>query len=116
MNILGELRNRFRAALTDLADDTTEFLAMVRPSQDPRFGDYQANFAMPLGKRLGRPPRDVAAEVLTRLSVDDFCEPPQVEGPGFINLRVKTDWLAGRARGPWPANDWTSSRQPGRAP
>jgi len=66
---------------------------MVRPAQDPKFGDYQANFAMALGKRLGQPPRDVATEVVSKLDVADICEPPQVEGPGFINLRVKTDWL-----------------------
>jgi len=67
---------------------------MVRPSQDAKFGDYQANFAMPLGKRLARPPRDVAEEVVGRLIVDDLCEPPEIAGPGFINLRLKTDWLA----------------------
>jgi arginyl-tRNA synthetase len=102
MNILAELQNRFRAALAGLVDDPAELLSMVRPSQDPKFGDYQANFAMPLGKRLARPPRDVAADVVARLRVDDLCEPAQVEGPGFINLRIKTDWLAaavGRALG-----------------
>jgi arginyl-tRNA synthetase len=94
MNILAELKDRFRAALAGLADDADELVALVRPSQDPKFGDYQANFAMPLGKRLRRPPRDVAAEVVARLRVDDLCEPPQIEGPGFINLRLKTSWLA----------------------
>ncbi len=97
MNILAELQNRFRQALAGLADDRDELVALVRPSQDPKFGDYQANFAMPLGKRLGRPPRDVAAEVVARLAVDDLCHPPQIEGPGFINLRLKDVWLAAAA-------------------
>jgi arginyl-tRNA synthetase len=82
-----------------VVDDPSELVSLVRPSQDPKFGDYQANFAMPLGKRLGRPPRDVAAEVVARLSVDDLCEPPEIAGPGFINLRLKTSWLAEQARG-----------------
>jgi arginyl-tRNA synthetase len=94
MNILGELQKRFRAALAGMTDDVEEFVALVRGAQDAKFGDYQANFAMPLGKRLGRPPRDVAAEVVGRLEVDDLCEPPEVAGPGFINLRVKDAWLA----------------------
>jgi arginyl-tRNA synthetase len=94
MNILAELQGRFRAALEPLVENPAEFVALVRPSQDAKFGDYQANFAMPLGKRLARPPRDVAAEVVARLAVDDLCEPPEVAGPGFINLRVKTAWLA----------------------
>jgi len=97
MNILSELQGRFARALTGLVDDPTEMVALVRPSQDAKFGDYQANFAMPLGKRLGRPPREVAAEVVSKLVVDDLCDSPTVEGPGFINLRLKTDWLAAAA-------------------
>ena len=97
MNILAELQTRFRAVLAGLAADADELVALVRPSQDPKFGDYQANFAMPLGKRLGRPPRDVAAEVVSQLSVDDLCHPPEIEGPGFINLRLKDEWLAASA-------------------
>ena len=41
---------------------------MIRPAQDPKFGDYQANFAMSLGKQLGKPPRDVAAEIVRQRS------------------------------------------------
>ncbi len=93
MNILAELQERFRAALTPLVEDPAELLTMIRPSGDAKFGDYQANFAMPLGKRLGRPPRDVATEVVTKLNLDDLCDPPEVAGPGFINLRVKDSWL-----------------------
>ena len=93
MNLLAELQLRFRRALVGMVDDPAELVAMVRPSQDAKFGDYQANFAMPLGKRLGRPPRDVADEIVAKLDVADLCEPPEVAGPGFINLRIKTPWL-----------------------
>jgi arginyl-tRNA synthetase len=96
MSILSDLKQRFRQALAGLTDDTAEWLDMVRRSQDPKFGDYQANFAMGLGKRLGRPPREVAAEVVQRLDVADLCDPPEVAGPGFINLRLKDEWLAER--------------------
>ena len=99
MSILRELEKRFRRALGELVDDVDEIdelLAMIRRSQDPRFGDYQANLAMPLGKRLGRPPREVAVEILRRLEVEDFCQPPEVAGPGFINLKVRDDWIAAR--------------------
>lgn len=102
MNLLAELRSRFTSALTPLAQqaglseaEISELAAMVRPSQDPKFGDYQANFAMPLGKRLGRPPRDVAAEALAGLQLDDLCQTPEIAGPGFINLRIKEDRLTG---------------------
>jgi arginyl-tRNA synthetase len=99
MSILLELEERFSQALAPLVDDPRqrrELLDMIRRSQDPKFGDYQANFPMPLGKRLDRPPREVAAEVISRLDVSDFCQPPEIAGPGFINLRVRDDWIAQR--------------------
>jgi arginyl-tRNA synthetase len=67
---------------------------LIRPSS---FADFQANVALPLGKRLGRPPREVAAELASRLDVSDVCEPPEVSGPGFINFRLRDEWIAGQA-------------------
>jgi len=67
---------------------------VIRPSS---FADFQANVALPLGKRLGRPPREVAAELAGRLDVADVCEPPEVSGPGFINFRLRDEWIAGQA-------------------
>ena len=103
MSILAELQDRFRRALVDLADidfadtdlagEVEELLELIRRSGDPKFGDYQANFAMPLGKRLGRPPREVATQIVARLEVEDLCEKPEIAGPGFINLRLKNRWL-----------------------
>src|SRR5262245_1911284 len=97
MNILREIQRRFAAALDGLAENPGELLAQVRASQDPKFGDYQANCAMPLGKRLGKPPRDVAGEIVRRLEIADICEPPEIAGPGFINLRLRIDWLGQQA-------------------
>ena len=94
MSILTELKERFRKALTGMVDDPADLLELVRRGQDPKFGDYQANMAMPLGKRLGRPPREIAAEIVQRLEVADICREPEIAGPGFINLRLKKQWLA----------------------
>ena len=96
MSILPELRERFRPALAALVEDPDPLLDLVRRSQDPKFGDYQANFAMPLGKKLGRPPRDVAADLLEQVHLDDLCQQAKVDGPGFINLRLRDDWLTDR--------------------
>ena len=93
MNIRSELKNRFREPLSKMADNADELLEMVRQSQDAKFGDYQANFAMSLGKRLARPPREVAVEIVDAVDVSDFCQPPEIAGPGFINLRIRNDWL-----------------------
>jgi arginyl-tRNA synthetase len=74
--------------------DMKTFSAMVRPTTDPRFGDYQANFAMPLGKVLGRPPRDVAIAVIGQLELLGICESVDVAGPGFINLTLSPRFIA----------------------
>lgn len=89
MNILKELQQRFETVLSDYADDAKPFAEMVKPAQDARFGDFQANCAMPLGKRNGVPPRDLAASIVEKLDVTDLCEPPEIAGPGFINLKLK---------------------------
>ena len=67
---------------------------LIRPSS---FADFQANVALPLGKRLGRPPREVAAELAARLDVADMCAEPEVSGPGFINFSLRDDWIAAQA-------------------
>ncbi len=67
---------------------------LVRPAHDEKFGDYQSNCAMGLARKLGRKPRDVAASIVEKLCVDDMCDPPELAGPGFINLRLRPAWLA----------------------
>ena len=97
-SILGELRARFNAALGGLVDSTAEYLTLIHRSQNERFGDYQADLAMPLAKRLGLKPRDLAAQITARLDVADLANPPELAGPGFINLRLKDDYLAHRVK------------------
>ncbi len=94
MNILALLRSRFHTALASLCDDPTPYAEMVKPAQDPRFGDFQANCAMPLAGKLKAKPHDVAERIVNLLAVDDLCLTPEIAGPGFINLRLRDDWLA----------------------
>ncbi len=67
---------------------------LIRPSA---FADFQANVALPLGKRLGRPPREVAGELAAHLDVTGMTAEPQVSGPGFINFTLRDDWIAAQA-------------------
>jgi arginyl-tRNA synthetase len=67
---------------------------LIRPSS---FADFQANVALPLGKRLRRSPREVAATLAAQLDVADICTAPEVSGPGFINLTLRDDWIAAQA-------------------
>lgn len=93
MSILTELRNRFRPVLADLTADVDSALGMVLRAQDGKFGDFQANCAMPLAKALGKPPREIAQQIVDRVSVEDLAEKPDIAGPGFINVRLKDSWI-----------------------
>jgi arginyl-tRNA synthetase len=98
MNVLHRLQQSLQAALSGLVSDPAPYAAMVKPAQGARFGDYQANCAMPLAKVLGKEPPEVAREIVQRLDTGDMLEAPEVAGKGFINLRLRTDWLATQLR------------------
>jgi len=71
----------------------------VTPATDPRFGDYQTNAALVLGKQRGEIPRTLAEKILARLDVGELCESPTVAGVGFINFTLRTDAVARKAGG-----------------
>ena len=94
MNILAEIRSRFEPVLTEWTDDPSSVIEMLKASQDAKFGDYQANFAMPLAARIpDLKPRDLATQIVEKVDLSDFCEPLEVAGPGFINIKLKQEWL-----------------------
>ncbi|HEY9818447.1 MAG TPA: arginine--tRNA ligase [Candidatus Obscuribacterales bacterium] len=68
------------------------------PTTNPKFGDYQANVALSLAKRLQDKPRAIAEALVAKLEVSDCCEPPAIAGPGFINLKLRTDYLQDQLR------------------
>jgi arginyl-tRNA synthetase len=84
-----------KALVATLGVDITPNEAMVRPSTRPGV-DYQCNVAMSLAKRLGRPPRDVAAAIVSALDSADLVEAPEIAGPGFINFVLRPGWLVDR--------------------
>src|ERR1700736_1985614 len=63
----------------------------LTPATDPRFGDYQTNAALILGKQRGENPRTVAAKILEQLDVSDWSEVPTVAGAGFINFTLRRE-------------------------
>jgi arginyl-tRNA synthetase len=66
--------------------------AVVRPSDR---ADAQANGALPLAKRLGRSPRDVAEEVLAAaLPALTGVAGAEIAGPGFLNVTFDDAFLA----------------------
>jgi len=98
------LEERISAAMAAVTGQK-DCAAIVGPVTDPKFGDYQANGVMALAKKLKTNPRKLAEEVVNKLNTElrtpnsklllsDICEPPEIAGPGFINLRLKADFIA----------------------
>jgi len=66
----------------------------LTPATDQRFGDYQTNAALVLGKQRGENPRELAEKIIGHLNVGALCEPPVVAGPGFINFTLRPGAIA----------------------
>ncbi len=69
----------------------------LTPATDPRFGDYQTNAALVLGKQRGENPHALAEKILAHLDVSDLCEPPVSAGAGFINFTLRSGAIEKKA-------------------
>lgn len=83
---------RFESALRQVVGDE-------HAHADPQLrrsdrADWQADVALALAKKVGRPPRELAAAILEHLDVRDVCEKVEVAGPGFLNLTLSEAFLA----------------------
>jgi len=92
------LADRFRAAVA-LAFPQLEgpLDPLITASKQADLGDFQSNIAMPLAKRLGQKPRDIAAAIVSRLDVTGVADPvteKSIAGPGFINIRLESAALS----------------------
>jgi arginyl-tRNA synthetase len=68
--------------------------ALLRPTSDPRHGDYQINAAMSLAKQLKTNPRQLAEQIAAQLRQEEAIAQADVAGPGFVNLTLARNWIA----------------------
>ena len=93
MNVLERLRTAF-GAVTPEGGDADAFKSAVRATNDPKFGDYQANGCMALAKSLKVNPRVLASQVADAVDLEPLAGPPEIAGPGFLNVRLHDAWMA----------------------
>jgi arginyl-tRNA synthetase len=100
MNLRRLLEERLTQALA--AAGAPDCPAMVSPAARPEFGDYQANGVMPAAKKGKTNPRKLAERLAVQAAAGGACdlseltEKFEVAGPGFINIRLRQDWLGNR--------------------
>jgi len=92
----------FQALLANKLSDALARVGLTKvgeltPATDPRFGDYQTNAALVLGKQRGESPKTLAGKILASLDAGDICEPPAVAGAGFVNFTLRTDAVERKA-------------------
>ncbi len=72
-------------------------LGRVTASDRPDLADFQCNGAMAAAKSAGKPPRDIAAQIVGALSGHPALDTVEIAGPGFINLKLSNAAISARA-------------------
>lgn len=63
-------------------------------AKDPKHGDFATNIAMALAKPIGKPPREIAKDIIGLLPETPFLDRTEIAGPGFINFHLSSEaWL-----------------------
>jgi arginyl-tRNA synthetase len=87
------LERELRRALVGMGVDESTNVTLERP-RNPDHGDWATNVAMTLAKPLRRAPRQIAEELASRLDADAAgVSSIEVAGPGFLNFRLRGDYL-----------------------
>lgn len=81
-------------------NDKLGFTANLETPRNREFGDFSTNAAMVMAKSAGKNPRELANEILPKLRELDFVADVSVAGPGFINIKLKDDFIWHAAQEP----------------
>ncbi len=104
MNLFTHFRDQIAELITELAQagelpeglDTSRIT--VEPPRDPSHGDVTTNAAMLLAKPAKKNPREIAALLAAKVEGLNGVTGVEIAGPGFINMRVGTDFWHARLR------------------
>lgn len=91
-----EIKDAFRGAVlaSGLADESAMPDIILETPKNKENGDYATNIAMQLTKIAKKPPRAIAEAILEKLDTSSTSiQSLEIAGPGFINIRLKTDYL-----------------------
>lgn len=86
--------NKALAAIFAKLELNSEYAA-VKVSDRPDLSDFQCNGALALAKVMHRNPREIASQIAEEIKKLDFAESVSVDGPGFINIKLKNEFIAG---------------------
>lgn len=99
MNIFKDFQTNIKDIITSLSNDGSlpEGLDLknitAEAPRDASHGDIATNAAMVLVKQAKMKPRDIAQLIATGLEKHENVEQVDIAGPGFINIRLKTNFI-----------------------
>lgn len=102
MNAVEQLQQQIKEALAaaavkaGLVEAEAELTIHLETPKDKANGDFATNLAMQLTKVAKKPPRAIAEAILENLdTANTDIEKVEIAGPGFMNITVRKDFLAG---------------------
>ncbi len=87
------LKNYFDEIINDLFEGYG-FSSEITQTNDSKFGHYQCNSALKIGKLLGQNPRGVAESIIAKWPYYERVEAIEIAGPGFINITLSMSFLS----------------------
>ncbi len=98
-SIIEQLNDHFTTTLKEIfADTVTLPFPLIVPATNPKFGDFQCNVALPLAKILSEKPRAIAEKIVAAIDLTEICEPLEIAGPGFINIKLTNSYLVSQVK------------------
>jgi arginyl-tRNA synthetase len=89
-----EIERILSDGVKELAPNLDKPSVVLEKPRRPEHGDYSSTVPLQLAKTLGRPPRAIAEDLLrvTRQALANagVCEPLELAGAGFLNIRLKS--------------------------
>lgn len=92
MSLLNDLSRILGDAFEEAGLDRAFGLVVV--SQRPELGQFQCNGALPAAKAAGKPPREIAQDIVDRVRANDRFADLSLAGPGFINISLTDAFVA----------------------
>ena len=92
MNLYQTVEREAQAAFA--AAGLSDSPVVLQAAKNPDFGDFQINGVMGAAKKAKQNPRELAQKVAEALADNAVIESAEVAGPGFINLRLRPEFLA----------------------
>ena len=92
MNLYQTVEREAQAAFA--AAGLSDSPVVLQPTKNAEHGDFQINGVMGASKKAKQNPRELAQKVAEALAGNAVIESAEVAGPGFINLRLRPEFLA----------------------